>query len=224
MVLETWPLLVVLSLMSYGPGTSCWDSEPPLPQLAASQTHWGNKKRTCVEIAWHIIGTKQAMVSFCVPFLRLAPQFLLFTLMGPIICCNSHTLNLRMVPPDSNQPFPLRLAWVRALAHPHTSDPCKQLFPFSIRSVGQIGSTQIKSCGHCGTWWLTHLFGFFFFSLGERILWVWEFNCLKSTDLDKIKLAPSFSTASQISSPTSRDKYWDMSLSSSRERCYAANI
>lgn len=39
------------------------------------------------------------------------------------------------------------------------------------------------------------------------MLRVWEFNCLKSADLDETKPAPSSSTASQISSPIPRDKY-----------------
>ena len=102
-------------------------------------------------------------------FLPPSSSPLLFTLMGPIIYGNAHTVNHLMVSPDSNLPSPLGLAWVwfpspsLAPLEPYTRDPWKQLFQFSIGFGCQIGNTEMENCGHCGKWWLTHLFLFQFF-------------------------------------------------------------
>lgn len=91
--------------------------------------------------------------------------------MGPIIYGNAHTVNYLMVPPDSNLPSPLGLAWISAPSpslappEPHTRDPWKQLFQFSIGFECHIGNTEMDAVGNGG---LHICFYFNFFPLRRK--------------------------------------------------------
>ena len=192
----------------------CWDSEPQLLHPATSWGGWGNRG----EYVWQLLAHKGHSTSNGALLWFFPPpgsSVLLLSLMGPIIWMVeiqglSTTWWFLQSPP---------CLWVRLGSEPsvhpqhplapHTTDPWEEVSPLPMASGGQARNTQAER-----RLWAQNMVAYtfcldwVFFSLGGGMLRAWGWNCLKSTDLDKTKPAPSSSTASQISSPTPRDKSW----------------